>query len=65
MDPATGLCTGCLRSLDEIATWGSLDDGGKRRVWERLALRRDGLAGRGLDPERTSAAPLAGKNRTP
>jgi predicted Fe-S protein YdhL (DUF1289 family) len=40
MDPATGLCAGCLRTLDEIAAWGRLDEAGKRHVWERLALRR-------------------------
>ena len=37
--PATGLCEGCLRSIDEIAAWSGLDDAGKRAVWERLAAR--------------------------
>ena len=36
---ATGLCEGCLRTLDEIAAWGGLDDGGRRAVWLRLAQR--------------------------
>lgn len=36
---ATGLCEGCLRTLDEIAAWGGLDDTGKRTVWQRLAVR--------------------------
>ena len=49
MDDATGLCSGCLRTLDEIARWGSLDDAGKRTVWERLALRRAELSRRGID----------------
>ena len=35
----TGLCEGCLRTLDEIAAWSSLDDAGKRAVWQRLAQR--------------------------
>ena len=35
----TGLCEGCLRSIDEIAAWSGLDDAGKRAVWERLAAR--------------------------
>ena len=49
MDEATALCSGCLRTLDEIARWGSLDDAGKRAVWERLALRRAELSARGID----------------
>ena len=40
MNPATGWCEGCLRTLDEIAAWGALDDGGKRRVWVVLRERR-------------------------
>ena len=33
MDAATGLCEGCLRTLDEIALWSVLDDEDKRAVW--------------------------------
>jgi predicted Fe-S protein YdhL (DUF1289 family) len=40
MDAATGWCEGCLRTLDEIATWGSLPDEDKRAVWQQLRLRR-------------------------
>ena len=36
---STGLCEGCLRTIDEIAAWSRLDDAGKRAVWERLAAR--------------------------
>ena len=39
MDPASGLCTGCLRSLQEIGAWSSLDDAGRRAVWSRIAGR--------------------------
>ncbi len=39
VDPASGLCDGCLRTLDEIAGWSALDDGGRRAVWERLGER--------------------------
>ena len=39
MDPHTGWCEGCHRTIDEIAQWSSLDDGAKRAVWERLAQR--------------------------
>jgi uncharacterized protein len=40
MDPRSGLCEGCLRTLDEIAAWGTLSDAAKRAVWQRLELRR-------------------------
>ncbi len=36
---ATGLCEGCLRTIDEIAAWSRLDEAGKRVVWDRLAAR--------------------------
>ena len=36
---ATGLCEGCLRTLDEIAAWGGLDEDGKRTVWQRIEQR--------------------------
>jgi hypothetical protein len=42
MDPSTGLCTGCLRTIDEIAAWGLLTDGQKREVWALIAERRRG-----------------------
>jgi uncharacterized protein len=35
----TGLCTGCQRTLDEIATWSRLDDPAKRAVWAALPER--------------------------
>jgi predicted Fe-S protein YdhL (DUF1289 family) len=39
MDPASGLCIGCFRTLEEIAAWGMMDDEGKRAVWRQLAER--------------------------
>ena len=40
MHPASGWCVGCLRTLDEIAAWGGLDDIGRREVLQRLRGRR-------------------------
>ncbi len=40
IDEATGLCAGCLRTLDEIASWSVLDDDSKRSVIDALAERR-------------------------
>ena len=39
MDPASGLCQGCLRTIDEIVAWGSLDDSDKRAVWALIERR--------------------------
>ncbi len=43
MHPGTGLCEGCLRTLDEIAAWSRMDNPAKLAVWaqlpERLAQR--------------------------
>ena len=46
IDDATGWCTGCLRTLDEIAMWGALDDDDRRAVWSQIAVRAAALADR-------------------
>jgi predicted Fe-S protein YdhL (DUF1289 family) len=40
MNAATGLCEGCLRSLDEIAAWPALTEAQKRDVLARLPARK-------------------------
>ncbi len=45
MDDTTGLCAGCLRTLDEIAAWGLMSDEQRWAVWDQLALRREQVAG--------------------
>jgi predicted Fe-S protein YdhL (DUF1289 family) len=40
IDPASGLCRGCARTLDEIARWGTMSDTERRRVMMDLAARR-------------------------
>jgi predicted Fe-S protein YdhL (DUF1289 family) len=39
IESATGLCAGCLRSIDEIAAWAGLGEDGRRTVWQRLGVR--------------------------
>ena len=39
IDEATGWCTGCKRTIAEIAAWGVLDDDAKRAVWAALPSR--------------------------
>lgn len=45
MDPASGLCQGCWRTLDEIAAWSSMRDEDKRVVWVRIAQRAQAAQG--------------------
>jgi predicted Fe-S protein YdhL (DUF1289 family) len=40
MDPASGLCRGCLRTLDEIAAWSRLDDAARTTILAAVAVRR-------------------------
>jgi predicted Fe-S protein YdhL (DUF1289 family) len=40
MNPDTGLCEGCLRTLDEIAGWSAMSDADKRAVLAQLPARR-------------------------
>ena len=40
MTPDTALCSGCWRTLDEIAAWSQMDNTAKRAVWVQIALRQ-------------------------
>ncbi|TFL16284.1 DUF1289 domain-containing protein [Jannaschia formosa] len=37
--PETRLCTGCLRSIDEIAQWSRLTPDARRAIMEELPAR--------------------------
>jgi len=39
MDDERGLCIGCLRTLDELGAWSTLDNAGKRAVWQLIEGR--------------------------
>jgi len=39
MHEASGLCEGCLRTIDEIASWSTFDDAAKRAVWAAIEMR--------------------------
>lgn len=51
IDPATRRCRGCLRYIDEIATWYGASPAEKRTILARLAERRR------LDQARASEDP--------
>ena len=40
MDAASGFCIGCLRTLDEIASWSVLDADARRAVLAAIDERR-------------------------
>jgi hypothetical protein len=40
LDPETGFCRGCLRTVEEIGAWLGLDDDGREAVLRRVAERR-------------------------
>ncbi|CAN5339339.1 hypothetical protein BH09PSE6_BH09PSE6_27260 [soil metagenome] len=44
IEAASGLCEGCLRTLDEIVDWSALDGDERRAVWQLLPARFDRLA---------------------
>jgi uncharacterized protein len=52
LDPASGLCRGCFRNIDEITRWPSLGPEAKRRILAELPGRRP-------PPGRLAEAPAA------
>jgi predicted Fe-S protein YdhL (DUF1289 family) len=40
MSPRLGVCTGCGRTLDEIARWNEMGEAGRARVMAALPGRR-------------------------
>ena len=52
IDEVSGYCTGCYRTIDEIAGWGMMTDDRKSLVWEALRRRRATL-----DPVAPTEAP--------
>ncbi|MDP3439434.1 MAG: DUF1289 domain-containing protein [Azonexus sp.] len=44
MNAPGGLCSGCLRSLDEIAVWSTTNDATRARILAAVSQRRLALA---------------------
>jgi predicted Fe-S protein YdhL (DUF1289 family) len=44
LDPVTGWCRGCLRSIQEIADWVEMTADEKRATLARIELRRTRLS---------------------
>ncbi len=59
IDPASGWCVGCLRTLDEITLWRDSSEAQRQIIWQRLAERRQNQAlNSGLSPAMARASSL-------
>jgi hypothetical protein len=56
LDPVSGLCAGCMRTLDEIASWPTADDAERLAIVLNLRVRRRAAG-------RTSAADSRARRR--
>jgi len=45
LDPGTGFCKGCFRTIEEIGAWLGLDEEGRRAVLVRIRERQGSAAG--------------------
>lgn len=43
MDEHNAVCTGCLRSLDEIRVWSTSTDSEKKTIWLQIGQRLQAL----------------------
>ena len=55
LDPATGLCVGCLRTIDEIAGWVAFTDDERTAIRAALPTRRARLDPAGANDARAAA----------
>ena len=51
IDERSGWCEGCMRTLDEIARWATLDDADRRRICDALGGRRKQAAAPGSNAQ--------------
>ena len=57
MNPASGFCEGCFRTIDEIAQWSRQDDAARLRILDAVARRRQEA---GVPTQRTAMAEVRG-----
>jgi predicted Fe-S protein YdhL (DUF1289 family) len=63
VDPLSGLCIGCGRTVGEISLWPEMDDGARRAVMSGLAERMAAARSRDARGGRVSAG--AGRRQRP
>jgi predicted Fe-S protein YdhL (DUF1289 family) len=44
IDPQTKLCNGCLRTINEIAAWGGMNNDARLSVWGEIRRRQSGAS---------------------
>jgi uncharacterized protein len=54
MNAESRLCEGCLRTLDEIASWGGMSDQEKRLVCDQIERRKGSKVMPGSDRDHPS-----------
>ncbi|MCG6150736.1 DUF1289 domain-containing protein [Leptospira bandrabouensis] len=42
MDPDSGLCAGCYRTIEEIGNWSRMTEEEREKVWNELPQRKAG-----------------------
>ena len=50
MDPQSGLCEGCYRTIEEIVAWGGASEEYKRSVWVEIRKREQAAFDAGGSP---------------
>ncbi len=45
MEAGAGFCSGCYRTLDEIAQWSTLSDADKTGIWQQILAREQATKG--------------------
>ncbi len=55
--PDTRLCTGCARSIDEIAAWSRLSPDARRAIMDELPTRKPNPGRRGGRAAKRAAVP--------
>jgi uncharacterized protein len=51
MHEPSGLCEGCLRTIDEIAAWSTMDDAAKQAVWDAIEERHAQWLAQRFEPQ--------------
>ena len=66
LDPHSGLCEGCLRTVEEIAAWSSMSDAARRQVLAAIEVRASpgAVAPREVDAPPDGKAAAAEKSET-
>jgi uncharacterized protein len=52
LDPASQLCIGCFRTIDEIAAWSAFSDAERAAIVAELRARRERFGGGSGEPGR-------------